>query len=89
MPGRNTGRGLRSGKTNRMDAEETAFPALGALDDLPKLSPELVAWANEAAAINAEAVERRRMGRGWSLHPACCCWLVRRRRKPLCGCPVG
>jgi hypothetical protein len=46
-----------------MDAEETAFPALDALDDLPKLNPELVAWANEAAAINAEALERRRSGR--------------------------
>jgi hypothetical protein len=47
-----------------MDAEETAFPALDALDDLPKLNPELVAWANRAAAITAEAAERRRSGRG-------------------------
>ena len=43
-----------------MDAEETAFSALDALDDLPKLNPELVAWANEAAAITAEAAEFRK-----------------------------
>lgn len=53
-----------------MDADETAFPALDALDDLPPLNPELVAWANKAAAIDAEA-KRRLSGRGLLAFASC------------------
>ena len=70
MESGNTAPAIPSGTIIRMDAEETAFPALDALDDPPKLNPELVAWANTAAAINAEAVEkRRRTGRGLAFVP--------------------
>lgn len=57
MPGRVPFPGAAGSDTiSRMDAEETAFPALDALHDLPKLNPELVAWANEAPAITTEAI---------------------------------
>jgi hypothetical protein len=54
-------------------AEETAFPALDELDDLPKLNQELVAWANKEAAAIAEFAMAARLE---TMHRACscCCW---------------
>ncbi|MDP9128348.1 MAG: hypothetical protein M3N08_08845 [Pseudomonadota bacterium] len=49
-----------------MDADETAFPALDVLDDLPKLNPELVAWANVTGALMENAAAAAKVKQYWS-----------------------